>query len=105
MAYLVHEEPLADPDLRGGQPDAVGGVIGLEHVGDQGAELVVEDFDFRGPAVQHGLAPDRDGQDGHVSKVPQVLVEAAGQPAMVRPTTSRMISLVPPKIVSSRAAR
>jgi hypothetical protein len=34
----------AHPDLRSGQPDSVGGVHGLEHVGHEGADLVVDDL-------------------------------------------------------------
>ncbi len=51
-------------DLARGQPDAVGGVHRGDHVGGQGAQLVVEAVDQALAAVHDLLAPPRDGADG-----------------------------------------
>ena len=54
-----------DARLIGGQADAVGGVHGLVHVGDQLRQLRHVAGDGAGRIVQDGIAADDDGQDGH----------------------------------------
>ncbi|MCY1222469.1 hypothetical protein D9M72_345640 [compost metagenome] len=68
VGELVDEEALAHAHLGGCEAHAVGGVVRFEHVGDEGAEFVVEDFHFGGPAVENRLAPDGDRQNGHVRR-------------------------------------
>src|SRR5699024_4576575 len=63
---VVDEHPRGDADLIRRETDTGCGVHGLEHVGDQLAELVVEIGYGGGRFVQHGFARDNDGMDSHV---------------------------------------
>src|SRR5581483_8741958 len=65
VGAVVHEHPQIHADLVGRQAHAVGGFHGLEHVLDQGAELVVERLDGAARVVQHRVADDTDGAYGH----------------------------------------
>ena len=53
VRHLPDEDPEADPDLRSGQADTVGGVVRLVHVLDEGAQVVVELRHERGGPVEH----------------------------------------------------
>ena len=65
VRQLPREDPQADADLRGGEADAPRGVHRLEHVGDELADLVVDDLDGPGTLVEDGFPGDDDGTDGH----------------------------------------
>ena len=89
IAHLPGEDAQAHPDLGGGQSDSAGRVHRLEHVRDQRADLVVDDGDGFGAAVQDGFAGDDDGADGHGRK--SVRASRWSQPT---PSRHRLISSV-----------
>jgi hypothetical protein len=55
VGALVHEQRDVASDLRGGQPDAVGGAHRGEHVAHQRAQVVVELGDRLGLLMHHRL--------------------------------------------------
>ena len=56
LVERADEEPAEDPDLRRGEPDAVGVVHELDHPLGDPRELLVERLDLRGAHPQHGIA-------------------------------------------------
>ena len=59
------EDAQTHTDLRGSQPYAACRHLGLVHVLDQGADLVIDHLDVGCAAVQDRLTVDGDGTDGH----------------------------------------
>jgi hypothetical protein len=61
-AQVDDRDALGDADLRRGQADALRGIHGLKHVGDQLAQLVVEFGDRLARLLQHrlGIFHDRE---------------------------------------------
>ena len=65
---VVGEEPLAHPDLRCGEADAVFEVHRVVHAVDQGDEIAGELLDLARALLQHGIAEE--SQRVHASKLP-----------------------------------
>ncbi|SHW19794.1 Uncharacterised protein [Mycobacteroides abscessus subsp. abscessus] len=70
LGTVVDEESQGHADLVGGQPDAIGGVHGLVHVGDQlgqivGQRTVWADRDGLSGRVQHRVANNADRNNSH----------------------------------------
>ena len=59
------DEPLVDADLGRGQPDAGGGVDGLDHVPGQPDDVVGDLVDGLRPPGQDRIADDKDVTNGH----------------------------------------
>src|SRR5699024_8975782 len=68
----VDEQAPARSDLGCGQPGAVGGVVGLEHVRDQGADVLGDLPDLAGAPFEGPVADDGDRADGHDWASPEV---------------------------------
>ena len=64
VGAVVDEDGEVDAHLGGGEPHALGGVHRGEHVGHEGAQLLVELGDRSGARVHDGRAPPGDGQHG-----------------------------------------
>src|SRR5699024_6221137 len=80
------EDAQSDADLGRREPHAACGVLGLEHVLDEGPDLRVDRRDLRCPAVQDRLAVDGDRTDGH----------GGGAPSGTRTRSSLSASRAPP---------
>ena len=65
LVDLDHGEPFAASDLRRGEPDAARVMHGLEHVGDEAAQLVGHLGDRRRRLTQNRVAQDSDVEDAH----------------------------------------
>ncbi len=69
LVDVVDEEPLLHPDLGRGQPDARRLAHGDEHVVDQLGHGAVDVGDFGVRLLQHGVAEDPDGHEGHRTRL------------------------------------
>jgi hypothetical protein len=65
VGAVVDEHPQVEADLVGREAHPFGRVHGLEHVVCERAQLVVELGDLPSRVVQHWVAGDHDGMDGH----------------------------------------
>src|SRR6478735_8780395 len=65
VGELPGEDPQAHAHLGCGQADPAGGIHGVEHVGDEFTDAVVDDLHGLGAAVEDGFAGDDDRSDGH----------------------------------------
>ena len=83
LVQVEGEEPLAHPDLRRGEADAVFEVHGVVHAVHQGDEVGVEVLDLARALLQHGIAEE--SQRVHAPKLP------ARPSATVRPRGSTSI--------------
>ena len=55
LAHVEHDHPPVYVDLGGGEPDALGGVHGLQHVVDQPSHRIIHDLDGLGGFPETGI--------------------------------------------------
>ena len=67
---VPHKDAPPNPDLRGSKANAWGCVHRLDHVGDEGADAVVDLVNGRCALVKHGLTGDHDGSNCHRNRIP-----------------------------------
>ncbi len=65
FADVVDEEPLAHPDLGGGQAQTGGLVHRVEHGLDQARQITVDVGNLAGPLLEHRVADDPDVEGAH----------------------------------------
>ena len=64
-----HQHALRHADLDRGEPDPIGVIHRLEHVGDERLQFLVEGLDGRGNGLQPGVRHFEDFADGHAAQI------------------------------------